>query len=177
MSDTQWPRYEVFKQDTPKKVHQAVGTVHAPDPQVALLNARNVFVRRPKAVSLWVVPAGSILSFTAEELAANPDWHVESIPAGFPNQPYIICRKTSQRRSMTFVEYLCEIEATTPKQALHQAIAEYDDTPTYVWWAFPKTAITTSDDDQVDSWFTPALDKTYRQQSAYGFVSPRRKKG
>ena len=45
MNDTQWPRWEVFKQDTPKKPHQAVGTVHATDPEHALLTARNVFAR------------------------------------------------------------------------------------------------------------------------------------
>lgn len=30
--DTQWPRWEVFKQDTPHKPHQAVGSVHAATP-------------------------------------------------------------------------------------------------------------------------------------------------
>ena len=72
MKDTQWPRYEVFKQDNPKKQHEAVGSVHAPDAELALQNARDVFVRRPSAVSLWVVPANSILMVTREEMEANP---------------------------------------------------------------------------------------------------------
>lgn len=88
MSDTQWPRYEVFKQDNPKKPHEAVGSVHAPDAEMALLNARDVFVRRPFAVSLWVVKADNIFTMTREELAANPDfwltlWKVDGTPTTF----------------------------------------------------------------------------------------------
>ncbi|MFQ5435705.1 MAG: phenylacetic acid degradation protein, partial [Anaerolineae bacterium] len=40
MPDTQWPLWEVFKQDKPDKAHESVGTVHAPDAEMALLNAR-----------------------------------------------------------------------------------------------------------------------------------------
>ncbi|MCX7601844.1 MAG: phenylacetic acid degradation protein, partial [Meiothermus sp.] len=67
--DTQWPRWEVFKQDTPSKPHQAVGSVHAADPQHALLTARNIFARRPQAVSMWVARADDIFSWTKEEIA------------------------------------------------------------------------------------------------------------
>ena len=66
MTDTQWPRYEVFKQDKPGKPHEAVGSVHAPDAEMAMLNARNVFVRRPSAVSLWVVAADVIRTVALE---------------------------------------------------------------------------------------------------------------
>ena len=43
------------------KVHQAVGSVHAADPQHALFTARSVFARRPAAVSLWAVREDDIL--------------------------------------------------------------------------------------------------------------------
>jgi len=52
---TQWPRYEVFKQDKPNKPYEAIGTVHAPDGELALFHARNVHVRRPACHGLWVV--------------------------------------------------------------------------------------------------------------------------
>ena len=84
MSDSQWPRWEVFKQDTLSKPYQAVGSVHAADPEHALLNARNVFVRRPQAVSLWVAPADTIFSMTEEELEKNLDWQEETIPEDAP---------------------------------------------------------------------------------------------
>src|SRR5215510_1998522 len=73
MTDTQWPRFIVFQQAKAGEPHQYAGSVHAPDAEMALMNARDVFVRRPACVSLWIVPAAMIFSKTAEELAPNPD--------------------------------------------------------------------------------------------------------
>ncbi|MCA9932245.1 MAG: hypothetical protein KC419_27360 [Anaerolineales bacterium] len=176
MSDSQWPRWEVFKQDTPNKPYQAVGSVHAADPEHALLNARNVFVRRPQAISLWAVPADAIFSITEEELEKSPDWQEKIMPEDTPAIRYEIFRKTSHRRSMTFVEHVGGLEAATPKHALQQAIAVFDDQPALAWWVVPAAAIVRTEPDAAPSWFEPATDKTYKQQSAYGFVRPRRGK-
>ncbi len=176
MTDTQWPRWEVFKQDTPNKPHQAVGTVHAADPEHALLNARNVFVRRPKAVSLWVVQAKDIFSMTAEELEENPNWAEEEIADGAETQAFTVFQKVSHRRTMTFVDYTGEVEAVSAKQALVKAIETFADQPTLTWWIVPTSAIVRSEPDVVESWFAPAATKTYKQQSAYGFVRVEQKK-
>ena len=175
MTDTQWPRYEVFKQDNPRKPHEAVGSVHAPDDELALQNARDVFVRRPSAISLWVVPASAILTVTREELATNPGWLVEKNDEGTV-RPFHIFTKTSQRRSMTFVHHAGQIEATSPERALQDATesGEFDAANVWVWWVVPDDQIIRSGDDDIDSLFAPAVDKTYRQQTHYGFVSPRR---
>ncbi len=178
MTDTQWPRYEVFKQDTPKKRHEAVGSVHAPDAELALQNARDVFVRRPSAVSLWVVPANAILMVTREELAANPDLLRDDEGNGSEERPFHIFTKTNQRRSMTYVQHVGTLEAPTAKGALHQALQSeaFDSDSVWVWWVVPEDQIIRSEDDDIDSLFAPAVDKTYRQQTYYGFVSPRRQK-
>jgi ring-1,2-phenylacetyl-CoA epoxidase subunit PaaB len=178
MSDTQWPRYEVFKQDNPKKRHESVGTVHAPDAEMALLNARDVFVRRPSAVSIWVVPASHIFAITAEEMALNPDWHQETIASETTAQTFYIFAKQSQRRSMTYVEHVGEVVAQTAVQAIQQALNDNDpaDGDVFVWWAVAQTAVTRSEDDDIASMFAPAKDKTYRLQTHYGFVDPLRKK-
>ncbi|MEO8167137.1 MAG: 1,2-phenylacetyl-CoA epoxidase subunit B [bacterium] len=55
MSDTQLQTYEVFHQKKKGDPHIHVGSVHAPDPQVALQYARDQFARRLNCVSLWVV--------------------------------------------------------------------------------------------------------------------------
>ncbi len=68
MSDTQWNRYQVFVQESEGKPHLDYGSVHAPDPELALLNARDVFARRPDCVSMWIVPAEAIHVLTAENL-------------------------------------------------------------------------------------------------------------
>lgn len=178
MSDTQWPRYEVFKQDAPGKPHQAVGSVHAPDAEMALLNARDVFARRPQAVSMWVVPATAIFSITAEELAANPNWQTAATPAEDEARPFHLFTKTSQRRAMTFVTHVGTVTAVSAQQALTTAVksSQFDSDNVWVWWIVPESAITRSDPADVASHYAPAAAKTYRQQSYYGFVSPTRKK-
>ena len=172
--DTQWPRWEVFKQDTLKKPHQAVGTVHAGDPEHALLTARNVFARRPRAVSMWVVPADDIFSVTAEELEEQPEL-LQVEERGTP-QTYLICRKTSHRPSLTFVDYVGDIEAETPQAALTKAIETFTGEDALVWWAFPEKSVVRSRDEDAESWFEPAKDKTYKQQSEYGMTSAKKRK-
>ena len=165
-ADTQWPRWEVFKQDTPKKPHQAVGSVHASDSEHALLTARNVFARRPSVVSLWVVPASAVVSATAEELSDVES--IETVDA--PVQTYLVFQKTGHRRSMTFVDHVGELEASTPEDALRKAKKLFGNDKVVAWWLVPESALTRSDDVDVESWFAPAKTKTYKQQSAYGLV-------
>ena len=164
---SQWPRWEVFKKDSERKPYQAVGSVHAVDPEHALLNAKNVFVRRPAAVSLWVAPAAAIYSKTAQELANEP-LDAEKMAV---KRPFAIFRKATNRRSLTFVDYVGEISAATPQHALQQAIGQFDDKPGLAWWVIPKDAITSSEENVAEAWFDPAKTKTYKQQSQYGFVS------
>jgi len=52
--------YAVFRQETKSEAHVHVGDVHAPDPQMALVLAKEQFARRDPCVSLWVVPYTAI---------------------------------------------------------------------------------------------------------------------
>ena len=60
MTDTQWETFEVFHQSRRGDPHEYVGSVHAPDPSMALQLARDQFARRMKCVSLWVVRTADI---------------------------------------------------------------------------------------------------------------------
>ena len=60
MTDTQWETYEVFHQTKRGDAHIHVGSVHAPDPQMALHLARDQFARRLRCSSIWVVPTRSV---------------------------------------------------------------------------------------------------------------------
>ncbi|MFT7586446.1 MAG: ring-1,2-phenylacetyl-CoA epoxidase subunit PaaB [Cellvibrionaceae bacterium] len=164
---SQWPRWEVFKKDSERKPYQAVGSVHAADPEHALLNAKNVFVRRPSAVSLWVAPAAAIYSKTAQEIANEPTY-AERFES---TQRYAIFRKASHRRSITFLDYVGELSAGTPQMALQQALIEFADPPGLAWWVIPVSAIVSTEEDAAEAWFDPAKTKTYKQQSQYGFIS------
>ncbi|MCB0035875.1 MAG: hypothetical protein KDE51_17710, partial [Anaerolineales bacterium] len=118
----------------------------------------------------------------AEELAENPQWHEETISDNAAVQTFYVFTKTSQRRSMTFVKYVGDVSARTAKEALQQALQDeqFDPEHVFTWWIVPQTAVTRSEDETAEnliaSWFEPAKDKTYRQQSYYGFVGVRKKR-
>ncbi len=54
--------WEVFTQPKTGAPHEHAGSLHAPDAETALQNARDVYTRRGEAVSLWVVPAEAIVA-------------------------------------------------------------------------------------------------------------------
>lgn len=62
--------FEVFVQKTQAEAHIHVGSVVAPSPDVALITARENFLRREKAVNLWIVPRGGIHATPYED----SDW-------------------------------------------------------------------------------------------------------
>jgi len=47
--------------------HGHVGSLHAPDPQLALRNARDVYTRRGEGTSIWVVPSAAITASSPSE--------------------------------------------------------------------------------------------------------------
>jgi len=55
-----WPLYEVFIRSANGLHHKHAGSLHAPDAEVALQNARDVYCRRQEGVSLWVVESKHI---------------------------------------------------------------------------------------------------------------------
>lgn len=175
--DTQWPRFEVFKQDTTNESYQNVGTVHAPDAEMALLNARDVYSRRPSCHALWVAPERAFLKVTAAELA-TPEIQQKLAAArnlaDGKKQSYRIFRKLGQKRSMTFVDFIGEVEAVSAEQALAIALEQFRPDTGWVWWAAPTTAFLSSEPGVENSWFEPAKDKVYRQQSYYGRVKRKR---
>ncbi|HZD10810.1 MAG TPA: phenylacetic acid degradation protein [Candidatus Binatia bacterium] len=165
--DTQWARFEVFQQTREGAPFASVGSVHAPDAEIALQNARDVFVRRPQTHRLWVVSAGEILSRTRQEIEQEGRQTDLSSEAE-QERPYYVFRKTSQRRSMTFVAESGEVWAPSADKALCLAIKRFgDEGETYVWWIVPADAVVASEDGDVASMFEPALDKSYRMPADY----------
>lgn len=62
MTDAQkeWPLWEVFIRGLHGQSHRHVGSLHAPDAETAILNARDVYTRRNEGISIWVVEAAHI---------------------------------------------------------------------------------------------------------------------
>ena len=60
--------WEVFIRPRRGLAHSHVGSVHAVDAEHAMQNARDVYARRGKVVSLWVVPTVAITASTPEDM-------------------------------------------------------------------------------------------------------------
>jgi ring-1,2-phenylacetyl-CoA epoxidase subunit PaaB len=63
----EWPLWEVFVRPRRGLSHQHVGSLHAPDAEMALRNARDLYTRRGEGVSIWVVPAAQITASSPDE--------------------------------------------------------------------------------------------------------------
>lgn len=62
MENSEGPLWEVFIQAKTGVPHKHAGSVHAPDKEMALQNARDVYTRRNEGTSIWVVPAEAIVA-------------------------------------------------------------------------------------------------------------------
>ncbi|HET6467710.1 MAG TPA: 1,2-phenylacetyl-CoA epoxidase subunit PaaB [Geminicoccaceae bacterium] len=62
MTAQQMPLWEVFIRARNGTAHRHCGSVHAPDADLALQAARDLFTRRGEGVSLWVVPSAAIVA-------------------------------------------------------------------------------------------------------------------
>jgi ring-1,2-phenylacetyl-CoA epoxidase subunit PaaB len=62
----QWQLWEVFVRSSRGLSHVHAGSLHAPDAEMAVRNARDVYTRRNEGVSVWVVPSSAIT-------ASDPD--------------------------------------------------------------------------------------------------------
>ena len=66
-----WPLWEVFVRQRRGLNHVHAGSLHAPDAETALQNARDVYTRRVEGTSIWVVPSTEIVASDPE---AADEW-------------------------------------------------------------------------------------------------------
>lgn len=181
MWGTEWPRFEVIKQDSERSLPQMVGSVHAADPEHALLLARHVFVRRPSAYALFVAPAEAFFHVTQEGLkdpkalegqegeGLGPGQKAAS-PIGEHLEAYWVFAKRSHHRSMVYGDLVGRFLAGSPQEAVKEARLQGGGV---AFWAVPERLLSGTEpkEEVIESWFAPAKDKTYRLQSYYGLVS------
>ncbi|SCE19931.1 ring-1,2-phenylacetyl-CoA epoxidase subunit PaaC [Streptomyces sp. di188] len=67
MTHTDWPLWEVFVRSRRGLSHTHAGSLHAPDAELALRNARDLYTRRGEGVSLWVVPSSAITASSPDD--------------------------------------------------------------------------------------------------------------
>lgn len=62
-----WPLWEVFIRSRHGLSHKHVGSVHAPDAELAVRHARDTYTRRMEGVSIWVVRSSDITASDPEQ--------------------------------------------------------------------------------------------------------------
>jgi ring-1,2-phenylacetyl-CoA epoxidase subunit PaaB len=86
--------YEVFRRSGHKEPFQHCGAVIAPDPDMALLMAKECFLRRREGQHLWVVRRSNVHAFKDEsllEIAADKTYR-------FPEAYRDVVRKRERAR-------------------------------------------------------------------------------
>ena len=58
----EWPLWEIFIRSASGLAHRHVGSLHAADAEMAMLNARDVYTRRNEGVSIWVVRSSDVVA-------------------------------------------------------------------------------------------------------------------
>lgn len=169
--DTQWARYRVFLQEKKGAAHVDAGSVHAPDPEMALQNGRDVFVRRPACYSLWVVPEEYVFTRTHQQIEAG---QLEAGPPaqGESQELYHVFNKTRPVGSQRLVG---QVEAGSSAQALQKALEKYPQPDAFVWTIFPARLVVESLEADVDSMFAPAEDKPFRLSTEFQTLTAMRK--
>jgi ring-1,2-phenylacetyl-CoA epoxidase subunit PaaB len=62
-----WPTYEVFTQKKRGAQHTHAGIIHAPNPEMAIVLAKEQFARRGQTVNIWIVPSSQVLATAYED--------------------------------------------------------------------------------------------------------------
>ncbi len=166
MKDTEGRRYVVFHQEAADKPHRHAGSVHAPDAAMALMHARDVFVRRPECVGLWVAPADQVYSRTLEELKQGAGRQ-----AGIGEQElveYVVFVKSHHKGSF---EHAGSVSGTGPAAALSKAVESYGGPLALAWWLLPVEAIHRSKAGEEEVWFGPARSKDFRRSTFFHTLS------
>ena len=164
--DSQWHKYQVFEKERADLPYRNAGSVHAPDAELAMENARDVFVRRPNCLSLWVVPEHAIFSKTVQELQDGA-WRAPESPSDASVETYFVFQKQGQIARETFVAHVGQVNASSPQDALATALETFPNKNVFVWWVVPERVIIKSEDSDAPSMFEPAHTKTYRNHLAY----------
>lgn len=89
--------YQVFHQKKRGDKHVAVGVVHAPSPEMALLFAKEQYGRRGETVNLWVVNTADVLAMDYDDydvFATTPEKTYRD-PAGYKVNDKIAAYKKS----------------------------------------------------------------------------------
>ena len=160
LPDGGWPRWEAFVRQNGGLAHVHSESVHAPDAETALLNARDAYLRRVEGVSLWVIPADRVTAWDSD----NDDPMPNDIAPG-PSGLWEVF--VQHRRGLTHT-HAGSLTATGPYAAIAQARQVYVTREEGVSvWVAPSSTVNAADPAEAAALFAPFADKDYRYPTYY----------
>jgi ring-1,2-phenylacetyl-CoA epoxidase subunit PaaB len=161
----QFVTFEAFQLVKANKPFEHVGTVHAPDIDIAFLFAKEQYSRRGnECLAMAIVGSSDItLSHTTEGKVNVMDSLPEPTDTNTEAEAWAVfgLKKRGKHHIM-----LGEVTATSVADAFLQAKELYYTTPLVNLWACKKSAILFTDQEDQDMWNT-LNDKKYRDAIAY----------
>jgi ring-1,2-phenylacetyl-CoA epoxidase subunit PaaB len=164
VTDTQLRRYEIFVIERPGRPPVHAGSVHASDGELALLNARDVFARRPDCHGLWALPAEAITSSPA--LTSEPPASVAPM-----QESYLVFGKPGHKGVQTF---LGVVQAASAAEALDAGRKTLGG-GIVDWWVAPERYRLATQPEDAAPMFDPSKDKPFRDQAYYPVETMMRK--
>ena len=162
--DLLWHRWEVFVRQRGSLSHVYSESVHAPDVETAIQNARDTYFRRGEGVGIWVIPSEDLSVWepeAADHTAADP---VPEEATGPPELWEVFVR---HRRGLNHL-HAGSVPAAGPGAALDagRALFVTRDEGVSVWTA-PASSVHAADPDDAAELFDPFEDKEYRRAIYY----------
>ena len=159
-----WPRWEVFVRQRGSLSHIYSESVHAPDVETAIQNARDTYFRRAEGVSIWVVPSED---FSVWEPEAGDATAQDPEPGDGSGAPVLWEVFVRHRRGLNHL-HAGSIPARDPGAALTKARNVFVTREEGVSvWVIPTASVHAADPEQADTLFEPFADKDYRQAVSY----------
>ena len=159
MNDTQLRRYEIFVVERPDHPPVHAGSVHAADDELALLNARDVFARRPDCLGLWAFRSEMMTSLTSESPGSSKP--MEARARG--KEPYLVFGKPGHKGVHTF---LGVAQASSAVGAFEEGRRTYG-RGVVAWWVVPERWRLASTAEDAGPMFEPSKAKPFRDQAFY----------
>ncbi len=164
MTDTQWPRYYVFEQPEADGEMIHAGSVHAPDGEMALITARDVFGRRPRRTTMWVVRDRDIFSRTRQQLEKEALETGETPSTTTKHTLYQVFVKRSQKGVCVRVG---EVGAPDHETALRLAVEKYRSLKALLWWIIRDEDIRRAGEGEHAALFDSSPGKSFRHENEY----------
>ena len=177
----QFETYEVFHQKKEGAAYMYVGPVHAPEPDLAFLFAKEQFSRRFACTGMWVVPTSAItvtdyvgdtesaydtLPLLARAAASAPVDASAAEEAAYAagEEDYDIFHLKKRGKAH---QHMGKVRASSPADALQVAKAVFgEQRPVVNVWAVRSADILRSDEEDRDIW-TTTPEKKYRDAISY----------